>query len=128
MPRSDGLDAFQICDDTYSISCLVAAVKVKQISAGKLGAGKAELMAAGGKLFAVFYGTSKTRIRLVAVPSPTSGARLVISNVCTAQAAIHATRRNDHRVPDLNFHNFVWHTVLLVSGANAAKCRPTVRC
>jgi hypothetical protein len=94
---------------------------MKQISARVLGTGKAEPMTASGKFFTVLYGTSKACIRLMIVTSSATGARLAISNVCAAQAAIHATRRNDHWIPGLNLHDFVLHAVLLVSGASAAK-------
>jgi hypothetical protein len=53
---------------------------MEQVSAWIFGAGKAELMATGGKIFTVFYGTGKARVRLVAVSSPATGARMVISN------------------------------------------------
>jgi hypothetical protein len=89
---SDSLDTLQIGDDTYSVCCPVAAVKMKQIIAGIFGARSAELMAAGGKLSTVFYGTGETRVRLVAVTFSATGARAVISNECAARAAIHSTR------------------------------------
>jgi hypothetical protein len=64
-----------------------------QINARILGAGKAELVAAGGEPSTVLYGTSEARVRLMVIASPATGARAAISNECAAQAAIHAARR-----------------------------------
>lgn len=83
-------------------------------------------MTASGELFTVLDDTCHARVRFVAVNSPATGAGYAIPDVSAAQAAINTARGNDHRIPDLNLHDFVWHAVLLVSGANAAKCCPTM--
>jgi hypothetical protein len=61
---------------------------MKKNSAGNLGAGKAELIAASGELLTVLYGTSYAGVRLVTVCSPATGAGAAIPYVGTAQAAI----------------------------------------
>jgi hypothetical protein len=95
---SDSLDALQIRDDAHSVSGPVAAVETKQIRAGILGAGEAELMAIGGERFAGPDGTEEARLRLVAVIPSATGARVAISNERAAQEAIHATWCNERRV------------------------------
>jgi len=39
---------------------------------------------------------------------------MALANVRTAQAAIDAARRNDHRIFFVNLHDFGWQAVRLV--------------
>lgn len=118
---ADGLDARQIGDDADAVFCPVAIVKMPQFRAGILVAGNAERMAARGKRFAVLDGTSQARVRFVEVTAATAGARVAIPNECAAQAAIHATRRDDQRITWLSLWGFDWHGVYLVPGADAVE-------
>jgi hypothetical protein len=116
----DSLDALEICENAYPVFCAVAVIEMQQIDARVFGAGRAELMTAGGKFLTVPYGTSKARVRLVAVAPPATGARIAVPNECAAEAAIHAARRNDRRITCLNSRDFVRHAVPVISGASVA--------
>jgi type IV secretory pathway TrbD component len=120
---ADGTDALLICDEADSVLRPVTFVHMKQVSAGILGAGEAELMSAGGKFLAVINGTSKASVRLVEVAFAATRTGLVFPNVSTAQAAIKAARRDDHRVLRLYLRDFVGHTVPPVPGSCGANCR-----
>ena len=110
------LDALQVGEDADPIPRPVADVETKQARAGIAGTGKAELLTACGELITVLDDASQAGVRLVTHLSPATGAGITIPVVGAAQAAIDATRRNDQRVCNLNLHDFVWHTVLPVSG------------
>lgn len=110
-PSSDGLDAFQIGNDTYAVLGLVALFKMLHISAGKIAAKRTELEATGSKFFAVSYRAGETGVRLVIVRAATTGTRVVLTNVRAAQAAINTARSDDGRVTCPDLYDFVRHVV-----------------
>jgi len=87
---------------------------MKQFGAGELVAGRAELMATGGKHLTVLNGASKTSVRLVCIIAAATGTWVVISLICTTKAAIQAARCNDFRIVYLNLRDFRSHAYLLV--------------
>jgi hypothetical protein len=82
---------------------------MKQFSARITGAGIAELIPAGGQLFAILDGTIKARGRLVFDPSPAAGTGIAIPDVGAAQAAVYAAGGNDQRIIFDNLHDLAWH-------------------
>lgn len=108
------LDPFQIGDDAHGISGPVATVQMSQMSAGELGAGKAELVFPGGQPSAVLDCTSGANLRFVAVVSAASGTWPPIAKVGATQPTIHTARCDQHRVIRLNSWVHVGHPVVLI--------------
>lgn len=70
-------------------------------------------MAAIGQFAAVLYGTRKARVGLVDFTATAAWTRVVLSHVCTANAAVQAAPGNDPWIADLNSNDFGSHAIPL---------------